>query len=214
MWMKLIMLFTIGIGSLYGQAPTIENAAKLKPTKIGPHQMGETLQEALAIEYYLDNLEAVCSNNHRTRNKSECARLTNIRDGRQPAFGRGISESHQYTWTFSGGPEGKLTQVEIHVPGDMASESMRPDISEEFALLIQAYGVPVVVEKVPYQNAYGAKFDCSRMAWKMPDGTMITASESVGSPDFYGYKHHLIIIFSSREWQDSHAQTQTNPYIH
>lgn len=213
MWMKRISFLAIGVLALGAQEPAAQNAEeKLASTRLGQHLIGETLQEWLALEHILDHLDTFCRS-HKRQDKKECRRLLDIRDGKQNVFINGSFDIHQYTWKFS---DGKLSEALVFVPGASTGNSVRPNIQEEFGFLIQKYGPPTSTLKVPYQNSYGARWECLELSWNMPDDTLITASEHPGSLNSWGErKDELTVTFLSKEWQESRKRQQQinqNPY--
>ncbi len=155
---------------------------QVTPTRIGHHQMGETLQGWLAISHELDNMDAIChSGKHGLEGKvykENCKRLESIRDGKQNVIDTSESNRH-YTWHFD---EGKLSAVRIDVP-DPSLPVQAINVREEIESLTQAYGKPSSVKTVPYHNAYGVTLDCSELYWTMADGTQIAAVESMNKHD-------------------------------
>jgi hypothetical protein len=155
---------------------------QITPTRIGPHHMGETLQEWAAISHELDDLDAVCrSRKHGLEGKvlkENCKRLENIRDGKQNVV-RTSNENRLYTWHFD---DGKLSAVKIDVP-DPSIPQQTINIREEIDGLVEAYGKPSSRKTVSYHNAYGLAWECSELYWTMPDGTQIAAVESVNQHD-------------------------------
>jgi hypothetical protein len=186
---------------------------QVRPTHVGQHRVGETFQDWLAISHVLDNLDAVCHSRKRgiqgQIDKSNCKRLQNIRDDKQNEIGTG-DDNRSYTWKFA---DGKLSEIQLNIPGPLALASNRPDVQEEIGFLMQTYGKPSNVKTVPYQNSYGAQWDCSEVSWNMPDGTQIIASEHIGDPGFGGPRRELLVLFRSKEALNRRTQqTKPNPY--
>jgi hypothetical protein len=179
---------------------------KPEPTRIGPHHIGETLQEWIAASHELDNLESVCRS-RKHWDKERCKHLLDIRDGKLDEIGTGFDDAHGYKWKFI---DGSLQQVEVDIPGILSGSS--PNIPEEVGFLIQKYGQPSESGTVVYQNSYGAKWDCLRATWTMPDGTFIMAREHIGT--IGGFRRELMVIFSSKDALSSQGQTKSNPYDH
>ena len=169
---------------------------QITPTRIGEHQMGETLQQWLAISHEVDNLDAVCrSRKHGLEGKvlkENCRRLENIRDGKQNVIAT-TEANRQYTWHFD---DGKLSAVKIDAPDpSLPSGAQSINVKEEIKLLVQAYGKPSRTKIVPYSNAYGLKWECSELYWTMADGTQIAAVESVNQHD----DRALVVVLASKE---------------
>jgi len=72
------------------------------------------------------------------------------------------------------------------------------DASKEVDYLKSAYGPPTLEKLVPYQNAYGAKYDLYEGMWEMPDGANIIATEIRDSESTY-YPYKLLVKFNSAE---------------
>ncbi len=183
---------------------------QITPTRIGEHQMGESLQQWLAISHEVDSLDTVCrSRKHGLEGKvlkENCKRLENIRDGKQNVITT-TDANRQYTWHFDGG---KLSAVKIVAPDPSpGSGAQSVNVKEEIRLLVQAYGEPSRTQTVPYTNAYGLKWECSELYWTMADGTQIAAVESVNQHD----DRALVIVFASQEAiRRDGATPDANPY--
>ncbi len=96
--------------------------------------------------------------------------------------------ARSYTWKFS---NGKLSEVAVtpdwaaiykqyNEEGIARHPEVVPRFDDEVRLLTQTYATPSKVESVPYQNAYGAHWERSRVQWTEPDGTLIVAFERTG----------------------------------
>jgi hypothetical protein len=197
------------------QEPT--STAAITATRIGQHQIGESLQRWIAVSHELDNIDAVCNSKSRgiqkKIEKSNCERLRRIQSGQQNEI-ETHDESRSFTWVLV---NGKLSAVEIDIPGPLTLKSNRPDIDQEFSFLVQTYGKPTGVETVPYQNAYSAHWDCTRMTWTMPDGVRIVANEHMLNSAYEGPQRQLMVVIASKEaiavssqYQKEHQEP--NPY--
>jgi hypothetical protein len=80
---------------------------------------------------------------------------------------------------------------------------------DEVDLLTQVYGKPSKIDRTPYQNGYGARWESSIVAWNMPDGTRILAIEST-SFDYHG--ELLLVAFDSKEYLSRKSDNKPNPY--
>jgi hypothetical protein len=101
---------------------------------------------------------------------------------------------------------GRLVRVEIVLDG----------LAELLPSLEEKYGKPTATSSEELQNAYGATFSAGRAFWQMPDGTLISAIESVefGPTGYFRSTH---VIFESKEEvqrQASSSSRQANPFDH
>jgi hypothetical protein len=205
MWMKLILFLSV-VAALQAQS------VQLVATRLGEHRIGESLQEWFAISHELDRLDTLCHSRKRGLqgqvDKSNCRALQNIRDGKHNEISTD-NYNRNYIWKFS---DGKLSEVQINIPGPFALASIQPNIQDEIGFLIQTYGKPSKVETVPYQNSYGARWDCAEVSWEMPDGVQIFASEHIGNPSWGGPRRELLVLLLSKEALDRKTQSKPNPY--
>jgi hypothetical protein len=63
---------------------------------------------------------------------------------------------------------------------------------------------------VPYQNAYGAKWDCVEATWIMPDGSTILAEETIRNMTSQGQRRGFAVYFGPAK---SKMQPTPNPYL-
>ena len=195
--------------SCYGQVP---------PTRIGQHHIGETFQDWLAITHDLDRMNTICDSHNRGKqgrlDKANCKIQQNlvqsIQDGKQAEIGT-EEQSRQYRWQFVGG---KLVAVAIAIsdPGASASGTQSEKLQEEISFLKEAYGKPTKNEAVPYQNAYGETWQCSRVYWTMPDETQIAAVESITNSGEY---HRVLTVnIGSKDAlaRENAMHSSKNPY--
>jgi hypothetical protein len=204
--------------------PAAQNATGApRPTAIGPHKIGETLQEWLGAEKF-GSTEAACeaqrqkerdrwsnfdhtmaeANLPHTRAEEEARRAGEECEQQMRSVTHGDGEiivggdysdrnGRSYTWKFSGQ---KLAQVSIRIPSYILSK-LEPDTRQEFEFLTQAFGVPTQKKMAAYQNGYGAKWDCPEATWLMPDGVTILAWESIRNTDA-GPRRGFNIVFSPK----------------
>jgi hypothetical protein len=88
-----------------------------------------------------------------------------------------------------------------------------PAFNDEIDFLTRTYGPPTTVEKVPYQNAFGAHWERANVVWTEPDGTRITAMERSG---FDQEGQLALVAFQLPEALKKNPQTnpKRNPYEH
>jgi hypothetical protein len=184
-------------------------------TRIGEHHMGETVQEWLAITLALDGMETVCGSRKRA-DKDRCKEQRNLQetiDRRRglPLFLKtGSIDDRTMEWEFD---DGKLAKVDVSPGFDLSNLAegikIKGTIQEEIRFLTETYGEPTTISTVPYQNSYGAKWDCLEANWDMPDGTHILAAESIAS----GQRRLYSVLFVSKEWMGKQQQKgKPNPY--
>jgi hypothetical protein len=253
MWIKLIPVFTVLVSALLAQPPgqntnspdelramlKAQNPeAKPAPTKIGLHQMGESLslwlqaenvsnpgnpenacrtQAKALYDYYMnqDHPFSTTANSESFSVYQACMKeLTNIIIG-QPGsltvdeFKDGWYKSRELVWGFA---QEKLVKVMISIPG-FYEANKEPDIPQEIKFLTEAYGSPMSTGKNVYQNSYGAKWDCLEVSWGLPDGVLIVAHEYIRNTD-EGPRRGLDIGFISKDAPEAKKPPVTNPYIH
>jgi len=109
-------------------------------------------------------------------------------------------------WKFT---NQKLTQLTITLPAYQPAV-IEPNVAKEISFLVEAYGPPTTDKMVPYQNAYGARWDCREVIWTMPDGVQIAAGESIRNTD-QGPRRGLLIVFTSKN--GGNKQPERNPYV-
>jgi hypothetical protein len=184
-------------------------------TRIGQHQIGESFQEFLSTSHVLDDLDRARGRGRHKYpdvDRVACSVLSAVRDGKKSPVTVDENHSHKYEWIFAGG---KLGGVEI-TEGDPVYTSYGQShgqalyFQQEIAFLTQAYGPPSDRKTVPCHNAYGAQWNRSEACWKMPDGTVIQASEHI---DFDKQGRLLAINITSAEYIEAHKQPAApNPY--
>jgi hypothetical protein len=136
--------------------------------------------------------------------------MTDVRDGKQSELMTGTENTseHSFRWNFV---NGKLATVEVSAPGDASLDSVRLDLPAEYRFLVEKYGQPVKSGTEVYQNAYGARWECLKANWVMPDDTWIIAFELiVGSHN----RHVWVVQFLSKDSPERHSQAKPNPYGH
>jgi hypothetical protein len=126
-------------------------------------------------------------------------------------------DNRSYTWNFS---NGKLSKVSItadwisiykiyNEQGIARHPEVVPAFDEEVRFLTQTYGTPSNFERVPYQNAYAAHWERSRVQWNEPDGTVIFAFERSG---FDQQGQLELVVFLSKEAAAVSKESKPNPY--
>jgi hypothetical protein len=174
-------------------------------THVGPHVLGETFQQWLIVNQL--DLAEICRPHKRGESKemdfkAVCKALSGIQAIGSGQFYLGDASSKQaFKWVFM---DGRLSVA--------STESA--DIAQQIKFLEQTYGAPAISETVPYQNSYGAKWDCLVAIWRMPDGAMIRAAESVNILPISGLSRQLTVTFFSKERADwlTQQEKKPNPY--
>lgn len=186
--------------------------------------MGEMFEESRKILGF--DLDFICRSKHTRAElrtalesslsiydfKRSCKELSHIRD-----FGdgnyftkelaatkgfRALGDSHS-RWFFHGG---KLSKVSVEYQNKT---------EEQIKFLTDAYGPPLNTGTSKLQNGYGATFESLAAFWEMPDGTHISAIETL---DNVGYlRRTLHVKFLSKEAAESEdvlrrASEPPNPY--
>ena len=174
-----------------------------RTTSIGSHKIGETFQQWLSISHL--DLSDICGKHDRKDKRMDfkhvCKTLSAIRDTGRGEFSIVISDQ-EFDFVFS---NGMAEQVSTEYPN--------PNLQHQLEFLKTTYGPPTLADTVVYQNPYGARWDCVRASWNMPDGAAVFALESIrsvaGEP-----VHWLTVTFVSREWRQRSAAAgnDTNPY--
>jgi hypothetical protein len=193
-----LSLLVLAISAVQAQQPAI--------TRVSQHQMGESFQEWLAINQL--DLPEICRPHKSSESKdmdfkTVCKSLSGIRDRGKGKFFLGDATIKQaFGWTFA---NGKLDEV--------STEYSKYSMDEQVMFLEQSYGAPSTTETVPYQNAYGAKWDCLVVTWRMPDGVIIRAAETIRNLELSGPTRWLTVTFYAKNRMDSLIQNQKpNPY--
>jgi hypothetical protein len=145
------------------------------------------------------------------REENQAAQECEIEAGKIDAGLKGsmssVSSDRLQEWEFANKKLGSLT---ITIPA-------RPlyiqdaDTAKELGFLRDAYGEPTAVESVTFQNSYGAKWECPKVRWSMPDGTVILLSEHMRNTSA-GPRKGDIILFISAETLKTSTPTTPNPY--
>ena len=190
-----------------------QRTATVMPTKIGQHHIGETVQDWNNITHAFDEIDKGCKSKLRGMlgklDQENCRHLQNVRDGKRNEVGT-KETGRVFTWHFD---DGKLSAVKIDVPDPSAPlmERQAVNIRQELALLTEVYGEPNKIETVPVRDLMGGKWECSRVYWSMPDGTAISAAETIDSYD--DFRRVLTIILATKEAiGEFQIPPQTNPY--
>jgi hypothetical protein len=172
-------------------------------TSIGPHQMGESFDKWLALNGM--DLQEICAKKHPRGSginyKSTCQRLTAIKVSGWGEFYLGFQGNQvPFRWYFS---DGHLSECSI--------KHIAPDVDQQISFLVAKYGEPASRQTVAYQNAYGAKWDCLEANWRMPDGVVIQARETVDNVPII---HFLTVTFYTQyRLAELEKATKThNPY--
>jgi len=212
--------------ALLGQTPP-RGPATTKPkqpagTSIGPHRLGETFNEWLAVEKI--ELDAVCQSGARSVSMPEnginaskdviekyvgdsyrqkehattCSDLGPIRETGSGEYDdhRGLGTGYVHSWTF----ENRIL-VEQQSVYDVNIAS------KELGFLKEAYGPPASITKLPQQNAFGAKWNDTLITWHLPGGTTLYM-KAVGGP-----QADLIVTFISRAYAKAAVSREPNSYI-
>ena len=157
------------------------------PTTIGGHQMGETVQQFVDVTHGADYAANLCRS-HKRDDRLQCKGLTDLMNGK-PGVLQTTDESRDYRWRFV---NGKLYELNITQLGSLNTE-------REIGLLIEKYGPPSERRTAVYQNAYGAKWECPEVFWKMPDETIIKAGQYIDT-DYHGApQRRILITFMSKD---------------
>ena len=190
-----------------------QGTATVTPTKVGLHHIGESVQEWNNITHSFDAIDKGCKSKLHgilgKLDKENCQHLKDVRDGKQNEIGTKES-GRVFTWHFDGG---KLSAVKIDVPDPSAPLMERQAVNtrQEIAMLTEVYGQPTKSETVPYRDIMGAKWECSRVYWSMPDGTEISAEETIDSYD--DFRRVLTIVLATKEAiQKFQTPPPKNPY--
>ena len=189
-----------------------QGTATVTPTKIGLHHIGESLQEWNDITHSLDAIDTGCRSKPHgilaKLDKENCQHLKDVRDGKQNEIGT-KDAGRAFTWHFD---RSKLSAVKIDVPDPTAAlmERQAVDTRQEIEMLTEVYGKPAKTETVPYRDIMGGKWECTSVYWSMPDGTAISAVESIDSYD--DHRRVLKIIFSTNEATEKYQTSAKNPY--
>jgi hypothetical protein len=183
--------------------------APFRPIRVQNHQLGESLDEWLSINHTLEDLAAICQSRKRNDKlacKWQSDSISDIRNGKSDEMGT-AGVGRDFKWKFF---RNKLVQVTVTVPSLTApgGTTTNVNVQEEFGFLVERYGAATKTGTIPYQNAYGAKWDCLEADWSMADGSMILASERI----LAGSQHILIIIFGSGEYLKTQSHSKPNPY--
>lgn len=179
--------------------PALESGAA--QTRIGPHQLTETLQEFLSVSHFLDDLPTVCNGTRRERDKNRCKYLQEVRDGISNPLTH--DDNHEYEWDFT--KDGRLANVTITPHRWAVQQEDRTLIfQQEISFLTQAYGAPTSTKTTPYQNGFGATWNQSEVFWTRPDATI----EAVECFEFSEQGHLCFIHITSFTIPLANARTE------
>jgi len=200
------------LGQTTPRNPAITKPKQPSGTRIGPHRLGETFKEWLAVEKI--DLDAVCksgarwlgwdqgqSNAHQSQEDSlVCGDLRPISlDGNgdyRDRRGLGANNGYVDRWTFA---NGKLAVKQSVYSNEFTTK--------ELGFLKEAYGPPTLITKLPQQNAFGAKWNDILVTWHLSGGTTLYM-KAVG-----GTSEDLIVTFISREYANAPVSHEPNPYL-
>lgn len=98
-------------------------------------------------------------------------------------------------WSFSGG---RLVSASTKYPSS--------DTAQQIEWLTAKYGPATKTDTVTYQTGFGARWDCARVYWMMPDGTAIVAQEMI-----LNLNRSLLVSFASQSVMAMHP-AGPNPY--
>jgi hypothetical protein len=190
--------------------------AQVRPTEIGGHRVGETLQEWLSINHL--DLGEICGPRMRAQkhvdSKVMCKNLSAFRDGETGTFSTKDETGRTLEWLFVDAKvaEVSMTQeLDFYAGGSHWSPS---SAEEQVRFLGELYGPPDAAETIPYQNSFGAKWTAIEATWKRPDGTVIIGSELITVLES-GPARSFRVRFVSKarmELLRKVQQEKTNPY--
>jgi hypothetical protein len=124
-----------------------------------------------------------------------------------------------YTWKFLNGrlsevlvsPDWMAIYKQYSEEGIARHPEVVPAFQDEVEFLTQTYGKPSHLEKVPYQNSFGAHWERLRVVWTAPDETQITAFERT---EFNHQGQLELVTFTSKEALENSSEAKPNPYRH
>jgi hypothetical protein len=153
-------------------------------------------------------MESTCKSKKHA-DKEKCKQLIDLRDGKMKFLKTMSPEGRIMTWEFS---NGTLAHVTIDTGYDVFTDKIRNSITEEIELLKQIYGPPTSIQTVPYQNSFGAKWDCTEATWHMPDDVYIQANEFISN---VSHNRDHYVYFATKEFLEAEGLKRTsgtNPY--
>ena len=169
--MRVFLTLVLALSPLAAHA---QEEPKPKPTSVRGVPMGMSFAEFEAKANLKKNCKGILN---------PCKKQ--IKDAE--AGGRGRFDEYPYAFLFEGG---RLVMIEVH--------------AQDFAVIVSEatskYGKPSTIEEDTVQNGYGAQFKVGRARWDMPDGTVITAFETI-TPSSMGYLRGTDLRFCSAEKQ-------------
>jgi hypothetical protein len=209
-------------GQTAPRSPATTKPKQPAGTRIGPHRLGETFNEWLAIERI--EVDAVCKSGARSvsvpenginapkdviekyvgdsfRQKDDattCSDLSPIRETGSGEYDdhRGLGTGYVHSWTF----ENRILMEKQSVYDVNIA-------SKELGFLKEAYGPPASITKLPQQNAFGAKWNDTLITWHLLGGTTL-CMKAVGGP-----KADLIVTFILRDYAMAPVSREPNPYL-
>jgi hypothetical protein len=169
---------------IFGQSTARGPSRVVKHTKIGKYWIEENFEEWRKQEPRANELD---------KDATRCP-------GRRFSTGYG---NRIYQFCFMGEVLSSVT-----VTPNREDTQQTFSFHDEVDLLTQVYGKPSKIDRTPYQNGYGARWESSIVAWNMPDGTRIVAIE------FSSFEHHgelLFVAFDSKEYLSKKSENRSTP---
>jgi hypothetical protein len=160
-------------------------------TDIGPHRIGETFREWLAASHQLDDFTAVCRSRKR-EDSDRCKQLSELWNESRDQVDTSDND-RDYKWKFI---DGRLSQVTVIVPRVWHKPSTWPNTQEEITSLILKHGPAAKTEIITYQSGRGKIWDCLKLSWTTPDGTVIIASECMRDTHLDGPRRNTVHLMS------------------
>jgi hypothetical protein len=186
-----------------------------KPIEVKGHSLGETVDQFFAIAGS-SHLVADCQSIHHNRNKAKklgvemklCDEVLKAESGARveatdPKFESPTTPAEPLPPSHAVLDGKKLVSVTLVFTERLSA--LLPDLTAK-------YGSPESTGARQLTSGYGATFDTENAAWKMPDGSIITAIEEVKFGDVVGEHRYTSVAFLTKEEAARAPKTETkNP---
>ena len=174
-------------------------AQGIQPTTIKGHEIGESAEDFFSKAGHSELL-TTCQEKKQKPDKKTCEAVRGALAGM-----RVETTDPKWKRTDSAILSGRKL-VRVHMTFALPMAEVLPDLENK-------YGKASSFSVEKSQNGYGATWEVGRAFWDMPDGTVISAIESVSFLGSLGYVHFVDVELRSKEEASNDARRNEGRHI-